>query len=187
MNRVTLRTLRSLYACFFKIGLTTFGGGLAMLPMLQREVVQRHAWVTEAEVLDCYAISRCTPGVVAVNTATYVGYRTGRVPGGVIATLGLVTPSIVIITILALFLRGFAEYSAVQHALAGIRVAVCVLSLLAVVRLYRSGVKGAFANAVLAVSLLLCLLLPVSPVWLVLGAVALGVGLELVRGWRRRA
>ena len=91
-----MRTLLDLYLSFFRIGLFTFGGGYAMLPMLQREVVDKHHWVTEQDVLDCYAIGQCTPGVIAVNTGTFVGYKQQGALGGIVATLGVITPSIII-------------------------------------------------------------------------------------------
>ena len=186
MKRAQVRKLPALMGCFFLIGLVTFGGGLAMMPLLQREVVQRRGWISEAELLDCYAISRCTPGVVAVNTATYVGYRTAGALGGVCATLALVAPSFVIIMVLALFLQQFAGNRWVQHALAGIRAAVAALSVGAVLQLYRAGVKGAAGNALMAAALLLSAFGLASPVLLVLGAVALGLALELARGRRAR-
>ena len=181
-----MNILLQLYTSFFRIGLLTFGGGYAMLPMLQREVVEKRRWVTEADVLDCYAIGQCTPGVIAVNTATFVGHRQKGIPGGVVATLGVITPSVIIITLIALLLRGFAENPYVIHAFAGIRLAVAALSLMAVIKLYKSGVKGAVGNALLAATFLLRVLFKISPVILVLAAVALGVVLELIRGRRAK-
>ena len=179
-----MNILLQLYISFFRIGLLTFGGGYAMLPMLQREVVEKRRWVTEEDVLDCYAIGQCTPGVIAVNTATFVGYRQKGVLGGALATLGVITPSVIIITLIALLLSGFADNPYVIHAFAGIRLAVAALSLMAVIKLYKSGVKGAVGNALLAAAFLLRVLLKLSPVILVLAAVALGVVLELIRGRR---
>ena len=180
-----MKELLELYLAFFRVGLLTFGGGYAMLPMLQREVVDKHHWVTQEDVLDCYAIGQCTPGVIAVNTATFVGYRQKGTLGGLISTLGVITPSVIIITLIALLLRGFASNYYVIHAFAGIRIAVAVLSLMAVIKLYQSGVKGAVGNALMALSFLLRILFSVSPVILVLAAVALGVILEWVRGRRK--
>ncbi len=182
-----MREFWDLYISFFRIGLLTFGGGLAMLPMLQREVVDKRKWVTEEEVLDCYAIGQCTPGIIAVNTATFVGYKRKGVPGGIVATLGMVSPSLIIITLIALVLKSFASNPYVLHAFAGIRIAVAVLSLMAVIKLYKSGVKGAFANALMVLAFLLQILFSVSPVILVLAAVVLGVGLEFWRGRRKAA
>ena len=129
---------------FFKVGILTFGGGYAMLPMLQREIVERRGWATEEELLDYYAIGQCTPGVIAVNTATFIGSRKKGVLGGFLATLGVILPSLLIITAIAALLTSFAEIPAVQHALAGIRVAVVVLVGFSVWKLMTSGVKGGF-------------------------------------------
>ena len=175
-----MKLLLELFASFFRIGLFTFGGGYAMLPMLQREVVEKKKWVTEEEVLDCYAIGQCTPGVIAVNTATFVGYKQGGFWGGLFATLGVVCPSIIIITVIALVLSSFASNPYVVHAFGGIRLAVAVLALMAVVKLYKSGVKGAFGNALFVATFLCSVLFDVSPVIFVLIAIVLGVVLALV-------
>ena len=121
--------LFDLYLTFFRIGILTFGGGLTMLPLLKYELVESKKWISEEKLLDCYAIGQCTPGIIAVNTATYVGYLKSGVFGGIIATLGMVSPSVIIITIVAVFLNNFMEYAIVQHALVGIRGAVCALML----------------------------------------------------------
>ena len=116
-----MRELWLLFSAFFKVGLFTFGDGYAMLPILQREVVDRNKWVTEEELLDCYAIGQCTPGIIAVNTATYVGYQRKGVIGAALATTAVVLPSLIIISIIALFLRNFAENPYVRYAFAGNR------------------------------------------------------------------
>lgn len=135
-----MKKLLDLYISFFKIGGLTFGGGLAMLPMLKREVVERHGWVTEEEVLDMYAIGQCTPGIIAVNTATYVGYKEGGFAGGLCATFGVITPSVVIICLVASILKNFIHLPAVLHALAGIRIAVCALMIQTVITMARKGI-----------------------------------------------
>jgi chromate transporter len=171
-----MKMLRDLYAAFFRIGLFTFGGGYAMLPMLQREVVDKHHWITEEEILDCYAIGQCTPGVIAVNTATYVGYTQGKTAGAIAATLGEITPSIIIITIIAAVLQNLMEYEIVVHAFAGIRVAVAALVLIAVIKLFKKGVHGAWAFCVFAAVFLLSVFCGVSPIVIVAAAILLGVG-----------
>ncbi len=175
-----MRLLLDLFISFFKIGLFTFGGGYAMLPMLQREVQDRHGWVTEEEILDYYAIGQCTPGVIAVNTATFIGTKLAGAIGGAVATLAVVLPSVIIITVISTVLKNFSELMIVQHAFAGIRVAVAALVVSSVWKLYRKGVKGALANGVFAASLLLVVLFDISPVWVVLAALILGV----VRTWK---
>ena len=129
-----------LFVTFAKVGGLTFGGGYAMLPILQREVVENRHWISEDELTDIYAVGQCTPGVIAVNTATFVGYRVKGVFGGVVATLGVVFPSLVIITLIAAFLRTFADIPFVKHAFAGIRVVVTVMVLNTVVKLFKSSV-----------------------------------------------
>ena len=124
-----MNLLWDLYGTFFRIGILTFGGGLTMLPMLKYEVVEKKEWTTEDELLDCYAIGQCTPGIIAVNTATYVGYKKAGVPGGIFATLGMVSPSLIIITLVAAFLREWMDNVWLQHALAGIRGIICALML----------------------------------------------------------
>lgn len=172
-----------LFVSFFKVGLFTFGGGYAMLPILQREVVDSRRWVTEEELLDCYAIGQCTPGVIAVNTATYIGFQRKGFAGSCLATFAVVLPSFLIISVIALFLRNFADNAYVQYAFMGIRVAVAVLVGDSLIKLYKKGVKGALGNAIFAVALLYALLpdlIPglgkfVSPVWIVLAAILLGI------------
>ena len=175
-----MKTLWELCRSFFCVGLFTFGGGYAMLPMLTREVVEKHKWATDAELLDCFALAQCTPGVIAVNTATYVGYKVKKVPGSVLATIAVVLPSLIIISAIALVLKNFAEYEVVAHAFAGIRVAVAVLVLNALVKLYKKGVKGALGNCIFVAALLAMILTDISPVILVLLAIVLGIVLRKV-------
>ena len=179
---VIMRLLWELFASFFKIGLFTFGGGYAMLPMLQREIVDQHHWVTEEDVLDYYAIAQCTPGVIAVNTATFVGTKLRGALGGAVATIAVVMPSLIIITIISTVLKSFASYEIVQHAFAGIRVAVAALVVVSVAKLYRKGVKGALGNGIFVASMALVFLFDLSPVWIVAAVLILGVTLA----WKER-
>ncbi len=129
-----------LFLTFARVGVCTFGGGYAMLPILQREVVEKKAWATEDQLADYYAIGQCTPGIIAVNTATFVGRSNAGAAGGVIATLGLVFPSIVIILLIAAFLQNFADLPAVVHAFNGVRACVCALILSSVLKLRKTTV-----------------------------------------------
>ncbi|MDD3570907.1 MAG: chromate transporter, partial [Lachnospiraceae bacterium] len=124
-----------LYLTFARIGVCTFGGGLTMLPILQAEVVDKKNWVTEEELLNYYAIGQCTPGVIAVNTATFIGCKMKGILGGIIATTGLVTPSLIIICIIATFLTTFADMAVVQNAFAAVRVAVAAMVLNTVIKM----------------------------------------------------
>ena len=129
-----------LFCTFAKIGICTFGGGYAMLPILQRELVEKRDWVTEGELSDYFAIGQCTPGIIAVNTATFVGHKLKGAAGGVAATLGLVFPCLVVIMIIAAFLQNFAQLPAVIHAFNGVRACVCALILSSVLKLRKSTV-----------------------------------------------
>lgn len=170
-----MKELWKLFYTFATVGVMTFGGGYAMLPALQREVVEKRGWATEEEVMDWYAIGQCTPGIIAVNTATFVGQKQKGVIGGIVATLGMVFPSLVIITIIAAFIRNFADLPAVQNAFAGIRACVCVLILNAVVKLWKKSVVDWKAFLIFALVFLGSVFLDVSPVLYVLAAALAGI------------
>ena len=172
---MNLKLLGSLFLSFAKIGVMTFGGGYAMLPMFQRELAEHRGWTTEEELTDYYALSQCTPGPIAVNTATFVGYKLSGVTGGVAATLGVVFPSLVIITIIAAVLQNFAEFSVVKNAFAGIRVCVCVLILNAIVKLWKKAVVDAPTLLIFLCVLALSVLTSLSPIVFVLLAGIAGV------------
>ncbi len=164
-----------LFLTFAKIGVLTFGGGYAMLPIIQREVVEKKGWATEAEIMDYYAIGQCTPGVIAVNTATFTGRRVKGNLGGIIATLGVVFPSIVIITIIAAMIRGFASFQPVQDALAGIRVCVCVLIFNAVVKMWKKAVIDPVTLILYLAILIASIFFDASPILMVVIAAAAGL------------
>ena len=124
-----MKELIQLYLAFFRIGGLTFGGGLTMLPMLKHELVEKKGWVTEDDLLDYYAVGQCTPGIIAVNVSTFVGYKRKGISGAVFSTLGMISPSLVIISVIAAFLKQFMDYPAVVHATAGIKAVVCALML----------------------------------------------------------
>lgn len=132
--------LLELFLTFAKIGVCTFGGGYAMLPILQRELVENKGWATQEELADYYAVGQCTPGIIAVNTATFVGNSQAGIVGGVVATLGLVFPSIVIIMVIAAFLSNFMHIQWVIHAFNGIRAGVVALILTSVLKLLKGAV-----------------------------------------------
>lgn len=135
-----MKELFNLFLAFAKVGALTFGGGYAMLPILQREVVEKNNWASDEELMDYYAIGQCTPGVIAVNTATFIGQKRKGIIGGIITTLGVVLPSMIIITIVAAFISNFADLPIVKNAFAGVRVCVCVLIFNAVVKLWKTSV-----------------------------------------------
>lgn len=174
MNK-TKTTYMNLFASFFRIGLFTFGGGYAMLPMLERECVESHGWATREELLDYFAIAQCTPGVIAVNTATFIGCKERGALGAAVATLGVICPSIVIILIIAAILTGFADLPAVKYAFNGIRVAVAVLILNAVIKLIRGNLKQPVTIAICVLAFAASAILDLSPVITVLLAGAAGI------------
>ena len=180
---MTMQRLSTIFFSFLKIGMFTFGGGYAMLPLLQREIVEKKHWATEEELLDYFAVGQCTPGIIAVNTATFVGFKEKKLSGAIFATLGIVSPSLVIITVIAALLSNFAHIAAVQNAFAGIRVAVCVLILNSIVKLWKKSVVDKLTFAVfLAVFIGSVLLSHVSPVVFIVAAAVLGI---VVRVWLR--
>ena len=169
-----------LFLSFARIGGLTFGGGYAMLPMLQKEVVDNRGWATNEELMDYYAIGQCTPGIIAVNTATFIGNKTKGVAGGVAATLGVVFPSLVIITLITAFISNFSELEVVKNAFAGIRVCVFVLILNAVVKLGKKSIKDAVTLGIFIAVLAGAVFLDLSPVIFVLAAAAVGIAAQVL-------
>ncbi|MDR1018099.1 MAG: chromate transporter [Lachnospiraceae bacterium] len=164
-----------LFVSFFRCGILTFGGGLAMLPLLEKEVVESRGWATNEELLDMYAIGQTTPGIIAVNVATFTGYKKAGVLGGIVGTLGMITPSLIIITVIASGLSYIVKYPIVQHALAGIRLAVCGMMIVTVVKLVKNGVKDIFGIIICVGTLLIAVFTPVSTVFIVIAALILGI------------
>ncbi len=165
-----MKELMELIWVFAQIGACTFGGGYAMLPLLQREVVEKRNWVTEEELMDYYAIGQCTPGIIAINTATFIGYKRKGLCGGIFATIGFVIPSLIIITLIAAFMKNFASLKLVSSALSGIRICVCALILDAVIRLYKKAVVDKVSVGIFLVVLLLSLLTDIPSAMIVVAA-----------------
>ena len=175
---VLLKELLTLFLTFAKVGVMTFGGGYAMLPILQREVVENKGWATDEELTDYFAIGQCTPGVIAVNTATFIGQKRRGILGGIVATLGVVFPSLVIIAALAGVITTFSHLAWVQHAFAGIRVCVCVLIFNAVLKLLKKSVIDKRTTVIFLLVAAGSLFLTISPVWFVLLAAIAGLVLK---------
>ena len=167
--------LWELFLTFAKIGVMTFGGGMAMLPILEREIVQNKKWATEEELVDYFAIGQCTPGIIAVNTATFIGQKKKGVLGGIAATLGVVFPSLIIITVLAGLITNFAHLAWVQNAFAGIQVCVCVLILNAVVKLWKKSIVDWKTFLIFLLVFAGSVFLSISPVLYVLAAALAGI------------
>lgn len=143
-----LKTVLELFWVFMRIGAMTFGGGYAMLPILQRELVEKRQWVTDEDLTDYYAIGQCTPGIIALNVSTFIGRSKAGLLGAITAAVGFELVPLIIILIISVFLEGFADNEYVQHALAGINVCVCVLILNTLLKLRKSTLKGAFSLVV---------------------------------------
>lgn len=180
-----MKELFSLFLTFAKIGAVTFGGGYAMLPILSRELVEKRGWVSEEDLADYFAVGQCTPGVIAVNTATFVGHKRKGALGGIFATLGVVFPSLIIISVIAALLMGFADNEIIKHAFAGIRVAVCALILSSVIKLFKKSVIDKIGLAIFAVALICSVVLPVSPVVFVLLSAAIGIAVKCIGGGKK--
>ena len=164
-----------LFAAFARVGVLTFGGGYAMIPILEREIVDRHGWASSEELMDYYAVGQCTPGVIAVNTATFIGYKTAGNLGGIVATLGVIFPSFVIITVIAGIIQNFADIPAVKSAFAGIRVCVCVLIFNSVVKLWKGAVKDKAALVLCLGVFVLSVFFSISPIVFVVLCAAAGI------------
>lgn len=172
--------LLDLFLTFARVGVMTFGGGYAMLPILQREVVEKKKWATDEELTDYFAIGQCTPGVIAVNTATFIGQKIKGIIGGILATMGVVFPSIVIISILAGVIITFADVPAVQYAFNGVRVCVCVLIFNSVVKLWKNSVKDIVGIIIFVCVFLLAFFTSVSPTAFVIAAAVAGIAVKVI-------
>lgn len=170
-----MREFITMFLTFAKVGVMTFGGGYAMLPILEREIVDAKNWATREELLNYFAVGQCTPGIIAVNTATFIGYKNKGVFGAIIATAGLVFPSLIIIMLIAAFLQGFAEIAAVQHAFAGIRAVVAALIIQAVVKFFKSGVKDITGFVIFLLAFAVSGLFGISSVYVIVGALLVGL------------
>ena len=193
-----MNLLVDLFLTFARIGVCTFGGGYAMLPILQRELVENKKWATEDQLADYYAVGQCTPGIIAVNTSTFVGRSQGGVAGGIVATLGLVFPSLVIIMVIAAFLQNFMHLDLVVHAFNGVRAGVVALIASSVIKLFKNAVIDWPTRVIYAVVLVLAgygtfFSLPqgalgqalgfvMSPVFLVVAAGAAGLCVRWAKG-----
>ncbi|MDU2557958.1 MAG: chromate transporter [Anaerococcus prevotii] len=170
-----MNTLLELYLIFFKMGLFTFGGGYAMLPLLEREVVDKKGWASHEEILDYYAIGQSTPGIIAINTSTFCGYKVGGNIGGIVASLGFISPSIIIISIIAKFLQSFSHLAIIQHAFAGIRVAVCALVFYSVLKMIKKDANTGLKFMVFVLTFVAIGFLSISPIVVVITVGVFGI------------
>ncbi len=179
-----MKTCLELFLTFLKMGCITFGGGYAMVPVLEREIINKKGWITMDEVMDYYTIAQVTPGIIAVNVATFIGYKRAGIVGGTLATIAFILPGVSLVTLIAVCLESFADYPVVRSALAGIRVAVGAIILDMVLKLIKGlfmGKKDAeepngrrafpfFALVVFTLAFSLSAFLSASPVLLVIAA-----------------
>ena len=170
-----IKGLLSLFISFARIGALTFGGGLAMLPMLKNEIVEKKGWTSEEELLDYYAIGQCTPGIIAVNTATFIGNKQQGTLGGIVATLGMVSPSLIIITLIATVLSGILDVPVVAHGLRGISAVVCALMMNTVISLAKKSLTRIAAVVIYIAVILISLTLKISSVLIVISAGVIGI------------
>ena len=183
-DRQTSGSPGQLFLTFLRIGAFTFGGGYAMVPLIQREVVENRRWVSEADILDVVAIAESTPGPIAINVATFIGRRVAGVKGALCATLGVVLPSFAIIAVISYALEAFESLRAVRYAFWGIRAGVLALILKALVTLFRQCKKSAFAWAVMALAFAAVALLKAGAIAVILACAALGIVARQM-GWVR--
>lgn len=180
-KRGYLRSLLELFLAFVKIGAFTFGGGLAMMPIMQRELIEKRGWITEEELIDYFAIGQSTPGIIAVNVATFVGYKRLGWFGGIIGTIGVVTPSWVIIMLLAGAISSVDKYPLAQKALRGINVAVAALLTSVIVRFSKKTIKSLWNAVFMLLAFALIYFLKVQSVWIIIASLIIGSLLTLYR------
>lgn len=175
-----LKDLFTIYFAFFKVGAFTFGGGLAMMPMLQKELIEKKQWLTEEELIDYYAVGQSTPGIIAVNVATFVGYKRAGILGGIFGTLGIISPSLVIIMILANLINSISDYPIVQKALTGINVAVAALLTSVIINFAKKTIKNVWNAIFMLISFLLIFALKVPSFIVILFGLATGIILTFI-------
>jgi chromate transporter len=175
-------SLLNIYWVFVQMGAVCFGGGYAMLPILERELVNKRGWTTKENIIDYYAIGQCTPGVIAVNTSTFVGNEIGGIFGGIAGTLGFITPSIVIISLIAKLLQNFAHITVIQNAFTGIRICVCALIVDATVKLWKSAIKDRLGVVIFLIVVVVSAIFDISPIFYVVISGATGYFAKKIGG-----
>jgi chromate transporter len=175
-----LKDLFTIYFAFFKVGAFTFGGGLAMMPMLQKELIEKKQWLTEEELIDYYAVGQSTPGIIAVNVATFVGYKRAGILGGIFGTLGIISPSLIIIMILANLINSISDFPIVQKALTGINVAVAALLTSVIINFAKKTIKNVWNAIFMLISFLLIFALKVPSFIVILFGLATGIILTFI-------
>ena len=160
---------------FAKVGFITFGGGYAIIPILQKEIIAKRQWVGEADLIDYYAIAQCLPGIIAANTAMIIGYKRKGILGMLAAVIGIAIPSFVIILIIAMFIRNFMQYEIVTHAFNGIRAAVLALVTGAAIKMWKNGVKDIFGILIFIITIIVLIIWNISPIIPIVAAAVCGI------------
>ncbi len=170
-----IKLLREIFMAFFKIGSFTFGGGYAMIPLIEREVVNNKGWVKEEEVIDVFVVAESIPGAIAINASTFIGYKTAGKAGAFAAMFGIILPSFIIITVIAAFFSKFQNNLMVQAAFMGIRSAVVGLILMAAVKIVKASVKDKFAALITVLAAILVLIANIHAIFVIIGAASVGL------------
>ena len=175
-----LKDCLTLFLTFLKIGAFTFGGGYAMIPIIEKEMVEKHKWIKSEDILDIFAIAESTPGPIAINSATFIGYKIGGVFGSFCATFGVVLPSFTIISIISLVLREFSDIKALQYAFNGIRAGVIALIIKALVSMYKKAPKGLFSYILMGASFIIAAFTNINVIYIIIGCALAGLFNSLV-------
>lgn len=184
-KKYDFKTLAELYCVFFKIGAVTFGGGMAMLPIIDRELAAKRNWTTSEELLDYFTLCQSMPGIIAANISIFLGFRRAGKIGGIVAPLAVITPSIIVITVIASLLSNFSEIPAVQKALAGINAGVAAMLTYTVFNFGKKSVKDLFGATIFAAAFIMLLIFKFSTVWIILLGAAAGILSVVLRGgWK---
>jgi len=186
MKQGRFKLCLQLFCSFFKIGLFTFGGGMAMIPFIQRETVEKHGWIEEKDILEILAISESTPGPIAINTATFIGYQKAGVFGSAAATFGVVLPSFFIISIISLFLKQFMGIKAVEYAFAGIRAGVIALVIKALIKLFKGCPKNVVSYVIIALAFIAAVVFDVNVIIIIISAGLIGLASLLIANNRKK-
>ena len=175
MKKIDFKVLGELFLSFCKVGEFTPGGGVAMMPMLQKELIEKKQWMTEEELIDYYAIGQSTPGIIAVNVATFIGYKQSGIIGGIIATLGIIFPSVVIITVLARLISSIDDFPWVQKALRGINVSVAALLTDVTINFAKKTAKNVFSIVLMVLVFCLVYFVKIPSHFIILGSALIGL------------
>jgi len=180
-----MREYWKIFTAFFKVGLFTFGGGAAMVPFFRRELIEKHKYINEDELMNYYAIGQCTPGIIAVNVATFTGYKIKGIKGGCLATFAIILPSLIIITLLAQALQLITDNETISHIFAGIRIGVVALIFNEVIKLFQKNAVSIYQKCIFFAILATVLCFSISPIWAILLASMIGCSCYLLKRQKR--